>query len=72
MLHLNADNREIRSFRLRYRIKDLKSFFFKETSVGVFVFSDSLKPIDRAILREQLSLRQLQINFYSKTLFQFL
>lgn len=72
MLNITADNREIKSFRLRYKIKDLKSFFSKETSEGVFVFSDSLKPKDRAILREQLSLRQLQINFYSKTLFQFL
>ena len=72
MLKMNIDNREIRSFRLRSRIKDLKNFFFKENTIGVFIFSDSLTPIDRAFLREQLLLRKMYIVFYPKTLFQFL
>ena len=72
MLNLNTDSREIKSFRLRSRIKNLKSFFFKEDSVGIFMFSDSLNPLDRILLREQLSVRNLQVIFYSKTLFSFL
>ena len=69
---MNIDNREIRSFRLRSRIKDLKNFFFQEKTIGIFIFSDSLTPIDRAFLREQLLLRKMHIVFYPKTLFQFL
>lgn len=72
MLNLNTDNREIKSFRLRSRIKDLKSFILKKDSVGIFMFSDSLNPAERIALREQLSVRNLQVIFYTKTLFSFL
>ena len=60
------DPREIRSFRLRNRAIDLKTFFENEKGIACFMLTDIIQPKDRILLRENFSKYNLNLTFLSK------
>lgn len=60
------DPREIRSFRLRNRAIDLKTFFENEKGIAWFMLTDTIQPKDRILLRENFSKYNLNLTFLSK------
>ena len=60
------DPREIRSFRLRNRAIDLKTFFENEKGIAWFMLTDIIQPKDRILLRESFSKYNLNLTFLSK------
>jgi hypothetical protein len=71
MKSLNIDTRELKSFRLLQRTKNLKSFLEKNKSFGLFMACDSLHPNDRIKIRSEIS-QNTQINYISKNSIKFL
>lgn len=64
------DAREIRSFRLRYRTLELKSFFENKQSFGLFIMTETIQPKDR--IEKQLNPGSLQMTNISKKISKFL
>lgn len=60
------DPREIRSFRLRNRVIDLKNCFENEKGLAWFMLTDTIQPKDRILLRETFSKYDLNLTFLSK------
>jgi hypothetical protein len=60
------DPREIRSFRLRNRVIDLKNCFENEKGLAWFMLTDIIQPKDRILLRETFSKYDLNLTFLSK------
>jgi hypothetical protein len=68
MLNLVTDNRELRSFRLRYKIKLLFSFFKSIKTFGAFFFCEVFQPRDHINYREECNKYNLKFLFLSKKL----
>ena len=66
------DPREIRSFRLRNRAIDLKTFFENEKGIAWFMLTDIIQPKDRILLRENFSKYNLNLTFLSKKVIKLL
>lgn len=66
------DKREIRSFRLRQKTLELKNFFEKKDSYGLFMMSETLQPRERINKRKDYIKHNLQINNISKKVATFL
>ncbi len=62
----NLNYREIRSFRLRYRVKKLISFFENKNKFGIFLFYNSVKPSERVLLKETFKSEDFDLNLVSK------
>jgi hypothetical protein len=71
MKSLNIDTRELKSFRLLQKTKNLKSFLDHTKSFGLFMTCDSLHPNDRIKIRSEVS-QNTQINYISKNSVKFL
>lgn len=65
------NTREVRSFRLRFRMLDLSSFLKEKETLGLFMFCYYLQPKDRQLLAETLNQREIQVNSISKTILKF-
>lgn len=55
------DGREIRSFKLQRQILNLRQFFEKPKSFGVFMMNDLLQPEDRMTKRPNYNMHNLKI-----------
>ncbi len=55
------DGREIRSFKLQQQILNLRQFFDKKHSFGVFMMNDLLQPEDRMSKRPVYNTHNLKI-----------
>lgn len=62
------NNREIRSFRLRFRMLLLSCFLKNKESLGLFMFSDTLQPKDREEIAEQFNKRKIKVNSLAKSI----
>ncbi len=62
------NNREIRSFRLRYRMLLLSSFLKNKDSLGMFMFSDTLQPSVRQEIAEEFNKREIKVNSIAKSI----
>ena len=62
----NLKYSEIRSFRLRYRVKKLISFFENKNQFGIFLFYNSVKPSERLLIKEAFKVKEFELNLISK------
>ncbi len=63
----NLKHSEIRSFRLRYRVKKLISFFENKNNFGIFLFYNSAKPAERLLIKESFNkIKDFELNLISK------
>ncbi len=63
----NLKNSEIRSFRLRYKVKKLISFFENKNQFGIFLFYNSVKPAERLLVKESFTkIKDFELNLISK------
>ncbi len=63
----NLKNSEIRSFRLRYKVKKLISFFENKNKFGIFLFYNSAKPSERLLVKESFNkIKDFELNLISK------
>jgi hypothetical protein len=60
------ERREIRSFRLREKILNLKTFFESSTQLGVFIMTDLIQPEDRIFVKNQISKLDVSFMYISK------
>lgn len=66
------DTREIRSFRMRKRALELKNFFEKKDSCGIFVMTNTLQPKEHIDLRSFFLKNNLKIINFQKKINKFL
>ncbi len=63
----NLKNSEIRSFRLRYKVKKLISFFENKNKFGIFLFYNSGKSSERLLIKESFNkIKDFELNLISK------
>ncbi len=72
MLNNNNNTRELRSFRLRHKTKNIYSFFKDINSFGLFFYCEALQPKDRIALREDFNKSKLQVLYLSKNISRFI
>lgn len=72
MALFSVETRELRSFRLRYRIEELRSAIENKNTDGVFCISNSLHPIEREELRGEFNTRNINVISLSKNIIRFL
>lgn len=66
------ETRELRSFRLYQRTRDMRSFLNKEETFGVFMMCNSLQPKEREELRELLLPHKIKIQYIPNKIAYFL
>ena len=72
MALFSVETRELRSFRLRHRIEELRSVIEDKNTDGVFCISNSLHPIEREELRGEFNTRNINVISLSKNIVRFL
>lgn len=72
MTLLAVDTRELRSFRFRFRIEELRSVIDNKTTDVSFCSSTSFNPIEREELRANLNKYQVVATSFSKNIVKFL
>ncbi len=71
-LNIIKNNRELRSFRMRYKTKNVFSFFKNSESFGGFFFCEALQPKDRIGWREEFNKANLEVVYISKNISRFI
>lgn len=67
----SVETRELRSFRIRYRIEELRSVIKNKKTDGAFCLANSLHPIEREDLRSDLNKNNISITSLSKNIIRF-
>lgn len=68
----SVETRELRSFRIRYRIEKLRSVVENTKTDGVFCLANSLHPVEREELRLDLNTNNISVTSLSKNIIRFL
>ncbi len=72
MASIIKNTRELRSFRIRYKTKNIFSFLKDENSFGGFFFCEVLQPKDRIFWREEFNKANLELVYISKNIARFI
>lgn len=72
MALFSVETRELRSFRIRHRIEELRSVIENEKTDGVFCVANSLYPVEREELRSHFNKHNVAVTSLSKNIIRFL
>lgn len=68
----SVETRELRSFRIRYRIENLRFVVENKQTDGVFCLANSLDSVEREDLRSDLNKNNISVTSLSKNIIRFL